>query len=90
MTTAVLAHSGDCSSALSVRAMKCCSSSGSEFDGCAVLERRRLQERDRRQVAGRRARRRSRVRSYWWLAWSVEPIIAVEVGGRWWMFAVDA
>jgi hypothetical protein len=24
------------------------------------------------------------VRSYWWLAWSVLPIMAVDVGGRWW------
>ena len=74
MTTAVLDHSGDCWSALSVRAMKSCSSSGSELPGWPSSNAGAF----RNETAGRlpaAAPRRSRVRSYWWLAWSVVPIM---------------
>ena len=89
MITAVLDHSGDCSSALSVRAMKCCSSSGSEFDGWPSSNAAAFRNETLGRLPAASAASKS-LRSYWWLAWSVEPIIAVEVGGRWWMFAVEA
>ena len=85
---AVLLHSGDCSIALSVRATKRCSSSGSEFDGCASSKAAAFRNETDGRLLLASAVSKS-VRSYWWLAWSLEPIMAAEDGARWCGLAVD-
>src|SRR5579864_9480288 len=89
MMTAVLLHEGSCSNELMVFTRKVCSSSGSEYPAWPSWYFAAF----RKLTAGRfplSAATQKLLRSYWWFAWSVLPIMSGELGGRWWWFDVEA
>ena len=86
---AVLCQKGDCWMALMVLTTKVCSSRGSEFPAWASWKREAL----RKLTAGMFPAARASVKScmsYWWLAASVVPTAATEVGRTWLRLAVLA
>ncbi len=89
MTIAVLAHSGDCSISLIFDVRNFCSSNGSEYAAWPSWASGAL----RKETAGIRCSASAvsnAVRSYWWFAWSVYPIMLSLVGARWCGFDVEA
>src|SRR5271166_4414835 len=89
MMTAVLLHVGSCSKELIVFTRKVCSSRGSEYPACPSWYFAAF----RKLTAGRfplSAATQKLLRSYWWFAWSVLPIMLGELGGRWWGLEVEA